>query len=156
MKVKPRLAQPNKIQVDAQKLQQGLAKLTLTIVELLRQVLERQAQRRIEHGTLTPQEIEKLGLAFMQIKQTVGDLAEKFEIKPEDLRLGLDSILGLQKNQQRGTSLVDIIDTLLNRGTVIGGEIVISVAEVDLVALNLLAVLSAVKPDKKSGVKRRK
>ena len=57
MKPKTQLAPTPKIQVDAEKLQQGLAKLTLTIVELLRQVLERQAQRRIEGGTLTPKEI---------------------------------------------------------------------------------------------------
>lgn len=155
MKPKTQLAPTPKIQVDAEKLQQGLAKLTLTIVELLRQVLERQAQRRIEGGTLTPKEIERLGVSFMQIKETINELAQKFGIKPEELSLGIDSILGLQK-MQKGTSLVDIIDTLLSKGTVIGGEIVISVADVDLVALNLLAVLSAVRPLKKSKAMRRK
>ena len=155
MSAKTQLAQPNKVQVDAQKLQQGLAKLTLTIVELLRQILERQAQRRIAQGTLTPEEIERLGVSFMQIKQTMDYLAEKFEMKPEDLHLGIDSILGLQKGQQKSTSLVDLVDTLLDRGTVIGGEIVISVADVDLVVLNLLTMLSAVRPVKKSRTKKK-
>lgn len=155
MKAKTQLTTPNKVQVDAQKLQQGLAKLTLTIVELLRQVLERQAQRRIEEGTLTQEEVERLGLSFMQIKQTMEDLAEKFGLKPEELRLGLDSILGLQKKQQTNASLADLVDTLLSRGTVIGGEVIISVADVDLVALNLLAVLSAIRPLRK-GVKKQR
>lgn len=155
MKAKIQLAQP-KVQVDAQKLQQGLAKLTLTIVELLRQILERQAQRRIENGTLTPEEIERLGMSFMQIKQTMDELALKFELKPEELHLNLDSILGLEKGRQKSTSLVDLVDTLLDRGTVIGGEIVISVADVDLVVLNLITMLSAVKPVKKTETKKRR
>lgn len=155
MKAKIQLAQP-KVQADAQKLQQGLAKLTLTIVELLRQILERQAQRRIENGTLTPEEIERLGMSFMQIKQTMDELALKFELKPEELHLNLDSILGLEKGRQKSTSLVDLVDTLLDRGTVIGGEIVISVADVDLVVLNLITMLSAVKPVKKTETKKRR
>ena len=155
MKAKIQLAQP-KVQVDAQKLQQGLAKLTLTIVELLRQILERQAQRRIENGTLTPEEIERLGMSFMQIKQTMDELALKFELKPGEMHLNLDSILGLEKGRQKSTSLVDLVDTLLDRGTVIGGEIVISVADVDLVVLNLITMLSAVKPVKKTETKKRR
>lgn len=145
---KTQLAEIGKVNIDAQKLQSGLAKLVLTLVDLLRQVLEKQAQRRLEQGTLTDEEIERLGLAFMQIKQAVGDVARRFELKPDELNLDLGSLIPSENQALRQTSLVDIIDKLLDRGTVIGGQVTISVADVDLIALNLLASLSSVRAKK--------
>lgn len=148
--VKTQLTEPNKIEVDGEKLQKGLTKLVLTIVELLRQILERQAQRRIAQGTLTSQEIERLGVSFMQIKQRLDEVAGKFDLKPEELNLSMDHLLG-SKPTLKQASLVDLVDKLLDKGTVIGGDITISVADVDLVVLNLLAMLSSVRPVKGSG-----
>lgn len=142
------IADIGRVNVDAQKLQNGLAKLVLTLVDILRQVLEKQAQRRIDEDTLTDEERERLGLAFMNIKQTVRDVAGKFEIKPEDLKLDLGSIIPSESQALRQTSLVDIIDRLLHKGTVIGGQVTISVADVDLIALNLIATLSSVSSTK--------
>lgn len=138
------IAEIGRINVDTQKLQTGLAKLVLTLVDILRQILEKQAQRRIEQNTLTDEEKERLGLAFMQIKQTVSDVADKFELKPEELKLNLGSIIPSENQALRQTSIVDIVDKLLDKGTVIGGQVTISVADVDLIALNLLATLSSV------------
>lgn len=142
------IAEIGRVNIDAQKLQTGLAKLVLTLVDILRQILEKQAQRRIEQNTLTDEEKERLGLAFMQIKQTVSDVAGKFELKPEELKLNLGSIIPSENQALRQTSIVDIVDKLLDKGTVIGGQVTISVADVDLIALNLLATLSSapVKP----------
>jgi hypothetical protein len=137
-----------KVNADAQKLQMGLAKLVLTVVELLRQILEKQAQRRIEQNTLTNEEKERLGLAFMQIKQTMMEVATKFELKPEELNLNLGSIIPSENQSLRQTSLADIVDKLLEKGTVIGGNVTISVADIDLITLNLLATISSVRPKK--------
>lgn len=142
---KSQLVKSNSIQVDGEKLQKGLAKLVLTIIELLRQILEKQAQRRIAQQTLTSQEIDRLGLSFMQIKQTISDVASKFELKPEELNLDLGQLLR-STNMQKQASLADLVDKLLDKGTVIGGEITISVADVDLIVLDLLAMLSSVRP----------
>jgi hypothetical protein len=142
------IADIGRVNVDAQKLQNGLAKLVLTLVDILRQVLEKQAQRRIDEDTLTDEEKERLGLAFMNIKQAVNDVAGKFELKPEELKLDLGSIIPSENQALRQTSLADIIDRLLHKGTVIGGQVTISVADVDLIALNLIATLSSVSSTK--------
>lgn len=133
-----------KVNLDGDKLQKGLAKLVLVIVELLRQVLERQAQRRIDLGTLSEVEIERLGLAFMQIKDKVGQISEQFGLKPDELEGTLKGVLRSRDANLEGTSLVDVLDRLLVKGAVIGGRITVSVADIDLVALDLLATLSAV------------
>ena len=133
-----------KVNLDGDKLQKGLAKLVLVVVELLRQILERQAQRRIDLGTLSEEEVERLGLAFMQIKEKVGQISEQFELKPDELEGTLKGVLSSRDSQFKGTSIVDVLDSLLVKGAVIGGRITVSVADIDLVALDLLATLSAI------------
>ena len=69
--------------------QRSVAKLVLTLVEFLRQLLVRQAIRRVERETLTDDETERVGLALMHLEQTVAELAERFGLSPEDLNLDL-------------------------------------------------------------------
>ena len=133
-----------KISLDGDKLQKGLAKLVLVIVELLRQILERQAQRRILSGSLSAEEVERLGMAFMQIKEKVGQISEEFGLEPDELDGALKGMLRSKDSQMAGTSLVDVLDRLLVKGAVIGGRITVSVADIDLIALDLLATLSAI------------
>jgi len=64
-------------------------KLVLTLVEFLRQLMERQAIRRMEAGTISGEETEAIGLALMRLEETVRDLAAQFDLKPEDLNLDL-------------------------------------------------------------------
>jgi hypothetical protein len=78
-----------RIDCTPESLEQGLAKLVLGLIELLRQLLERQAIRRMEGGTLTEQQIEEMGQALMKLEQKVHELANYFGLKPEDLNLGL-------------------------------------------------------------------
>lgn len=73
-------------------MQKSVAQLVLTIVEFLRQLMERQAIRRMEAQTLTPEEVEAVGLALMRLEETVGDLALRFGLAPEDLNLDLGAI----------------------------------------------------------------
>ena len=70
----------------------SVLKLVLTLVELIRQLLERQAIRRMEHGTLNDNEIESVGLALMRLQETIADLAKQFDIDPDDLNLDLGPI----------------------------------------------------------------
>ena len=134
-----------KLNIDGEKIQKGLARMVLVIVELLRQILERQARRRIESGDLTEEEVERLGITFMQLKEKMTFISEEFGVMQGELEGTLKGMLRPADSQISRTSLVDVIDRLLAKGGVIGGRITVSVADIDLVALDLLATLSAVK-----------
>ena len=73
----------------AETIKQGLAKLVLGLIELLRRLLERQAIRRMEGGSLTNQQVEEMGLALMKLEEKIKDLGQQFGLKPEDLNLDL-------------------------------------------------------------------
>lgn len=122
---------------DAEKLQHGLAKLVLTLVQTVTDVLERQAIRRVDSGTLTTEEVERLGLAFMQIRERTADIADKFGVKQEELGIRLS-----QQPDQKQVSIVDVVDKLIDQGTVIAGDVTLAVAGVDLATLRLLATLT--------------
>ena len=83
---------PERVNVDPEGVEQGLAKLVLTLVEFLRQVLERQAIRRMDGGTLTDDEVERVGMALMRLEAKVREMAELFGLDPDDLNLGLGPI----------------------------------------------------------------
>jgi hypothetical protein len=70
----------------------SVLKLVLTLVELIRQLLERQAIRRMESGTLTNEETESVGLALMRLQETILDLAKQFDISPDELNLDLGPV----------------------------------------------------------------
>jgi hypothetical protein len=80
---------PERIEIDPDDVERGLAGLVLGLVEVLRQVLERQAVRRMERGTLSDEEIERVGLALMRLEQKVRVLASHFGLDEEDLRIRL-------------------------------------------------------------------
>ena len=82
-------ALPQRINADQENVAQGLAKLVLTLIELLRQLLERQAIRRIEGDSLTDDEIERLGQTFLKLNQRMLELKEAFGLQDEDLNLNL-------------------------------------------------------------------
>jgi len=81
--------QPQRIDCTQESIEQGLAKLVLGLIELLRQLLERQAIRRMQGGSLSDQQIEEMGLALMKLEEKINDLANQFGLKPEDLNLDL-------------------------------------------------------------------
>ena len=74
---------------DPKDVQKSVARLVLALIEFLRKLLEKQAIRRMEKGSLTPEETEAVGLALMRLEETVHDLARRFGLKPEDLNLDL-------------------------------------------------------------------
>jgi hypothetical protein len=74
---------------DADDVQRSVARLVLTLVEFLRALFEKQALRRVEAGTLSADEIERLGLALMRLEKTIRMLARRFGLTPADLNLDL-------------------------------------------------------------------
>ena len=80
---------PERVDVDPEGVEHGLANLVLALVEFLRQLLERQAVRRMEGGTLTDEEIERMGLALMRLEQKIQEMARVFGLEPSDLNIGL-------------------------------------------------------------------
>lgn len=83
---------PSRINVDAQSVEQGLAKLVLTLIELVRRLLEKQAVRRMEGGDLAPEQIEELGLALMKLEEKMDELKEQFGLADEELNLDLGPV----------------------------------------------------------------
>ena len=77
-----------RIELEPGKIEQGLLKLVLAVVELLRQVMEKQAMRRIEAGGLQDADIDRLGVSLMQIESTIGALQARFGIDDLNIDLG--------------------------------------------------------------------
>jgi NAD(P)-dependent dehydrogenase (short-subunit alcohol dehydrogenase family) len=84
-----RSAAPMRWNPDPEDVQRSVAQLVLTIVEFLRQLMERQAIRRMEQKTLTRKEVEAVGLALMKLEETVREIGQRFGLTPEDLNLDL-------------------------------------------------------------------
>ena len=83
---------PLRWNADPDDVQRSVAQLVLTLVEFIRKLLERQAIRRMEAGTLTDQQTEDIGRALMKLEETVVDIAARFGVLPEDLNLDLGPI----------------------------------------------------------------
>jgi hypothetical protein len=78
-----------RIDADPEHVERGLAGLVITVVDLLRELMERQALRRMEGGTLSDDEIERLGTAFMKLNERMDELKEEFGLTEDDLNLNL-------------------------------------------------------------------
>ena len=82
-------AAPPRWNADPDDVRRSVGKLVLTLVEFVRQILERQAIRRMEARTLSADQTESIGLALMQLERTIRDLADQFGLDPADLNLDL-------------------------------------------------------------------
>lgn len=80
---------PPRWNADPEEVQRSVARLVLALVDFLRQLMERQAIRRMEAQTLTPDETERIGLALMRLEETIRDIGARFGLAPEDLNLDL-------------------------------------------------------------------
>ena len=85
----PRNVLSERIDTDPDSVERGLVSLVLTIVELLRQLMERQALRRVDEGGLTEEQVERMGLTLMLLEERMGELREHFGLSPEDLNIDL-------------------------------------------------------------------
>jgi len=80
---------PSKLSLQPENVRNGLAQLVLTVVELLRELLERQALRRIDAGSLSSGEVERLGTTFLRLAEEIDRLKDYFGFADEDLNLNL-------------------------------------------------------------------
>ena len=80
---------PERINAEPATAAQELGKLVLTLVEVVRKVLEHQAVRRMDSGTLTPDEVERLGLALLRLSERMDELKTAFGVRDEDLDIDL-------------------------------------------------------------------
>jgi hypothetical protein len=80
---------PARVDAEPETVGRDLGKLVLTIVELLRQLMERQAIRRVEAGDLPEETVERLGLGLMRLEEAMDELREHFGLRPEDLNIDL-------------------------------------------------------------------
>lgn len=83
---------PERISADSDAVENGLAKLVLSIVELVRKLLERQALRRMDAGNLSDEEIERLGNALMKLEEKMAELKRAFGLSDEDLNMNLGPV----------------------------------------------------------------
>jgi hypothetical protein len=83
---------PDRISADPEIVENGLAKLVLSIVELVRRLLEKQALRRMDAGNLTEEEIERLGTALMKLEDKMSELKRAFGLSDEDLNIKLGPV----------------------------------------------------------------
>ena len=82
-------ALPDRINADPEHVENGLARLVLTVIELLRGILEHQAIRRMDGGTLSDEQIERLGLALLKLSERMDELKTTFGVTDEDLNIDL-------------------------------------------------------------------
>ncbi|HEX6177353.1 MAG TPA: gas vesicle protein K [Thermoanaerobaculia bacterium] len=87
---------PERISADAEVVENGLAKLVLAIIELVRQLLEKQALRRMDGGNLSEDEIERLGNALMKLEEKMDEMRGVFGLSRDDLRLDLGPIRSIE------------------------------------------------------------
>jgi gas vesicle protein GvpK len=87
---------PQRISADPEVVENGLAKLVLSIIELVRRLLEKQAVRRMDAGNLTDQEIERLGASLMKLEEKMEELKKTFGLSDDDLNLKLGPVRTLE------------------------------------------------------------
>lgn len=132
-----------------QKSQAGLGSLVLTVVELVRQLMEAQVVRRMEAGRLSEAEIERAGQSLQAMRDQILSICELLDIDPADLNLDLGELGRLlpktgsyypDQPSQEG-SILELLDRLITTGIVVDGEIDLGVAQLDLIHARLKLVL---------------
>ena len=83
---------PERIAADSDAIENGLARLVLSIIELVRRLLEKQALRRMDRGTLTEEEVERLGSALMKLEDKMNEMKKIFGLSDDDLNLSLGPV----------------------------------------------------------------
>ena len=78
-----------RVEIDKDAVERDLMKLVLTIIELVRQLMERQAIRRVDEGDLADEQVEELGLGLMRLEEAMTQLREQFDLSVDDLNLDL-------------------------------------------------------------------
>jgi hypothetical protein len=129
----------------------GLAPLLLTVVELVRQLMEAQVIRRMEAGELSDTDLEQAAESLRKLEEQVVKLCDIFEIDPADLNIDLGEIgTLLPKNSgyypgetSANPSILELLDRLLNTGIVVEGDVDLGLAQLNLIHAKLRLVLTS-------------
>ncbi len=129
----------------------GLAPLLLTVIELVRQLMEAQVIRRMENNELSDEDLDRASESLRKLEEQVLKLCEIFEIDPADLNLDLGevgSLLPKSGNYYPGEhstspTILELLDRLLNTGVVLQGEIDLGLADIDLIHAKLQLILTS-------------
>ena len=129
----------------------GLAPLILTLVELLRQLMEAQVIRRMDSEQLTESEIERAANSLQALEQQIFNLCEVLEIDPEDLNLDLGEFGKLLPKRgayypdksSSESSILELLDRLITTGIVLEGDVQIGLADINLIDLKLKLLLTS-------------
>jgi hypothetical protein len=78
-----------RLETDPDSIERDLLRLILTLIELIRQLMERQALRRVDQGDLTAEQVDGLGLGLMRLEEAIAELRDRYDLSPEDLNLDL-------------------------------------------------------------------
>ena len=164
----------SRISLNPDDVKNGLGRLVLTLVELLRELLERQAIRRVEAGSLNDDEVERLGTTFLQLSEQMERLKTEFGVTDEDLNIDLgplgkllspaprsDHSENLEKRPMArnavqhsvsGSSLADILERVLDKGVVIAGDIKIKLVDIELLTIQIRLVIASVDKAREMGM----
>ena len=129
----------------------GLAPLLLTVVELIRQLMEAQVIRRMDEGHLNEDDLDRASESLLQLEAQVIRLCEIFEIDPADLNIDLGEVGtllpkagGYYPGQASAKpTILELLDRLLNTGVVLEGSVDLGLAQLDLIHAKLQLVLTA-------------
>lgn len=137
--------------VSKSKNEAGLAPLLLTVLELLRQLMEAQVIRRMEENLLSESELERAADSIQKLEEQILHLCETFEVDPTELNINLGDFGTLLPQSgsyypgETGSrpSVLELLDRLLNTGVVLDGEIDLGLAQLDLIHAKLRLVLTS-------------
>ncbi len=129
----------------------GLAPLLLTVVELIRQLMEAQVIRRMDEGYLNDEEVDRAATSLQKLEEQVIKICDIFEIDPAQLNIDLGEVGTLLPKaggyypgeKSSSPTILELLDRLLNTGVVLQGTVDIGVAQLDLVHAKLQLVLTA-------------
>lgn len=129
----------------------GLAPLLLTVVELIRQLMEAQVIRRMEQEYLSESELEQASESLQKLEEQVLNLCHIFEIEPADLNINLGDVGTLLPSPGsyypgeigNKPSVLELLDRLLNTGIVVDGEVDLGIAQLNLIHAKLRLVLTS-------------
>jgi hypothetical protein len=129
----------------------GLAPLLLTVIELVRQLMEAQVIRRMESGDLNDDDLERAADSLRKLEEQVVSMCEIFDVDPADLNIDLGEIGTLlpkegnyypgQKNQS--PTILELLDRLLDTGVVVEGDVDLGMAQLNLIHAKLRLVLTS-------------
>jgi hypothetical protein len=129
----------------------GLAPLLLTVIELVRQLMEAQVIRRMEAEELSDEELDRASESLQKLEEQVIKLCEVFEIDPADLNIDLGEVGSLLPKAggyypgeiSASPTILELLDRLLNTGVVLQGEVDLGLADINLIHAKLQLVLTS-------------